>query len=104
MDLNKPTKGDWVVTDDFINVCSADTGKVIACLDSEGAPDIGPKESLANAYLMAAAPALLAALKGMVQEFGNQKFDVRKDYHKMVALESAKTAIAKTQGIAETVC
>lgn len=104
MDLNKPTPGRWIATDDFINVCSADTGKIIACLDSEGAPDIGPKESLANAYLIAAAPDLLSALQGMVQEFGNQKFDVRKDYHKMVAMEAAKTAIAKTAGMAETVC
>lgn len=40
---------------------------------------------------------LREALTNMLQEFG-QKFNVRTDYHKMVAFEAARTAIAKAEG------
>ena len=42
-------------------------------------------------------PAMLEALKGMVSQF-SQKFQIKKDYHKMVAFEAARTAITKTEG------
>ena len=41
---------------------------------------------------------LLAALEGMLGQFGNQRFAVRKDYSKMVHVEAARTAIAKARG------
>jgi hypothetical protein len=41
---------------------------------------------------------LLEALQAMTKEFGNQRFNVRKDYSKMVAVEAAKRAIAKAGG------
>jgi len=53
---------------------------------------------VANARLLAAAPELLEAAKGMLREFGNQQFNVRKDYSKMVYLEAARAAIARAEG------
>lgn len=35
------------------------------------------------------------ALGGMLREFGNQKMNVRKDYHKLVQVEAARTALAQ---------
>jgi hypothetical protein len=61
------TKGKWIATTDFINVCSEETGLVIACLDSEGSPDIDADESLANAQLMASAPEMYEALRMFLQ-------------------------------------
>jgi hypothetical protein len=40
---------------------------------------------------------LLAALRGMLDQFGNQRFNVRKDYHKMVDVEAARVAIARAE-------
>lgn len=56
------TPGPWFVTTDFIGVWSDKAGQV-ACLDSEGSPNIDYDESLANAYLMAKAPEMLAILR-----------------------------------------
>jgi len=47
--------------------------------------------------LSKAAPAMLEALEVMVREFG-QKFEVKKDFHKMVAYEAARAAIAQARG------
>jgi hypothetical protein len=58
----KHTPGPWRITTDFIGVHDED-GRQIASLDSEGSPEIDEDESLANAYLMAAAPEMLALLK-----------------------------------------
>ena len=51
-----------------------------------------------DARLIAAAPELLEALLGLLKETGNRKMDVKKDYHLMVAVEYAKTTIAKVEG------
>ena len=59
------TPGPWAITDDFIGVHD-EQGRCIADMDSEGAPDIGYGESLANARLIAAAPDLLAALSNII--------------------------------------
>ena len=45
----------------------------------------------------AAAPHLLQALETMTKAFGNQRFNVRKDFSKMLAIEAAHTAIAKAE-------
>jgi hypothetical protein len=88
----KITRGTWIATTDFINVCSEETGKVIACMDSEGSPDIDADESLANAYLMASAPSLLKALKMCVEYI-----EGRNDY-KSDVLATAKYALSKSEG------
>ena len=55
----------------------------------------------ANANLIAAAPELLEALENLLQQLRFSrlpKIDVKKDYSLMVALEFAKTTIAKAEG------
>jgi hypothetical protein len=56
------------------------------------------KQSAEIAYLRVVNAELLEALEGMLREFGNQRFDVRKDYSKMVYIQAARTAIAKARG------
>ena len=58
------------------------------------------KEQLAGG-LIAAAPELLEALENLLQQLRFSrlpKIDVKKDYSLMVALEFAKTTIAKAKG------
>jgi len=57
------TPGPWTMTDDFIAIYDND-GRCIADMGSEASPEIGVEETLANAQLIVAAPALLEALKG----------------------------------------
>lgn len=45
-----------------------------------------------------AAPALLTALEGLMREFPDRRLDVRKDYHKMVAIEYARTILRAAKG------
>ena len=59
------------------------------------APSNDHGEQRANARLISAAPELLEACRILLRESAGRKLDVRKDYHLMVALEAAKTAIAK---------
>lgn len=47
--------------------------------------------------LAAAAPDLLEALKNMLVQFGNQRFKVRKDFSKMVAVVAAQKAVEKAE-------
>jgi hypothetical protein len=65
--MSKHTPGPWQITTDFINVFNEDAIQ-IASLDSQGSPDIGVEESLANAYLISAAPEMLAVLKKVLPE------------------------------------
>jgi glycine cleavage system regulatory protein len=65
--MTKHTPGPWQITTDFINVFNEDAIQ-IASLDSQGSPDIGVEESLANAYLISAAPEMLAVLKKVLPE------------------------------------
>lgn len=66
------TTGPWHVTTVPISIRD-DKGKQIASLDSEGSPDIDYDESLANAYLIAAAPEMLAVLKDVLGEIDDRK-------------------------------
>ena len=56
------TSGPWKFTDDFIAIYD-EKCRCIANMDSESAPEVGLKETLANAQLIAAAPELLEACK-----------------------------------------
>lgn len=51
-----------------------------------------------NAHAIAALPELVAALEGMLAEFGNQSFKVRRDFSKMVKIEAARRALAQARG------
>jgi len=55
----------------------------------------GLAETTANARLMAAAPDLLAALKGMIEYFVDCSID---DYSDTETLQAARAAIAKATG------
>lgn len=86
------TPGAWRITDDFIGVHDQQ-GRCIADMDSEGAPDIGYDESLANARLIAAAPDLLAALSDIILSSDANCGDSLAN-----AIEAARNAIAKAKG------
>lgn len=68
----KHTTGPWHITTDLIGVYDED-GRQVASLDSEGSPEIDYDESLANAYLMAAAPEMLAVLEEVLGELDDRK-------------------------------
>jgi hypothetical protein len=55
----------------------------------------GLAETTANARLMAAAPDLLAALKGMIEYFVDGSID---DYSDTETMQAARAAIAKATG------
>ena len=86
------TPGPWAITDDFIGVHD-EQGRCIADMDSEGAPDIGYGESLANAHLIAAAPDLLAALSNIILSSDANCGDSLAN-----AIEAARVAITKAKG------
>jgi hypothetical protein len=88
----KHTRGPWSIeaVKDYLRML--DTG-----IDS-GAP-----ESIANARLIAAAPDLLEALRGLLRETRQSvpNINVKKHFSLMVQMEEAKSAIAKAEGRAE---
>jgi hypothetical protein len=67
-------------------------GEIIAQI-----PDLedGLAETTANARLMAAAPELLEALKGMIEYFVDYSID---DYSDTETMQAARAAIAKATG------
>jgi hypothetical protein len=65
--MSKHTPGSWEVNTSTIGIWSSE-GPQVASLDSEGSPNVSLEESLANAYLMAAAPEMLAVLKKVLPE------------------------------------
>ena len=79
----------WVVADDFIGIYD-EQGRCLADMDSEGAPYVDYDESLANAYLMAAAPDLLAALEWAVDV-------ANADQYESCWYATARMAIAKAK-------
>ena len=84
------TQGPWAITDDFIGVYDQQ-GRCVADMDSEGAPEIGYDESLANARLIAAAPDMLAALEDAVEALTEARYYPSE-------LERFRAAIAKAKG------
>ena len=61
---NTHTPGPWRITTDFIGIYDSE-GRCIADMDSESAPEFGESETLANARLIAEAPAMLEALRAI---------------------------------------
>lgn len=93
------TPGAWRITDDFIGVHDQQ-GRCIADMDSEGAPDIGYDESLANAHLIAAAPDMLAALEALLEGTCEAMsfLDTHLVEHLKPLADAAERAIAKAKG------
>ena len=89
------TPGPWRITTDFIGVYDSEARR-IANLDSDGAPDFGEDETLANARLIAAAPDMLAALIDARALLCEILDGVDKDAYPVFAATTA--AIAKAKG------
>jgi len=88
------TRLPWSISQDWImagedRVCTVD-----GTVTSQCEPDVEYIVRAANNF-----PAMLEALKLMVREFGQfgRKLNVKKDFHKLVAIEAARTAIAAAE-------
>jgi hypothetical protein len=90
--MTKHTPGPWSLKDDLIygpdgiTIVSAD-----GLMENYGPPDRSMEENYANARLIAAAPELLEALKGLFKN--NQDIDAY-----LQAKDKAVQAIAKAEG------
>jgi hypothetical protein len=99
MQQAKPTPGPWSVDYSGPAHLSVEdnAGRVLAfCnLQSEDGD-----EDEANARLIAAAPEMLQALRGLLREARESvpKINVKKHFSLMVCMEAAKEAIAKAEG------
>ena len=74
---------------------SDDDGRVVAYLPADGAEGIQDRETLANARLIAAAPALLEACKGLLNAFPPPSIRSRDGFSRNLAHAAARSAIAK---------
>jgi hypothetical protein len=93
------TPGPWEISKNEageLDICEAGAGNMLADLAK-------CKNAEANARLIAAAPDLLEALRGLLRETRQSvpNINVKKHFSLMVQMEEAKSAIAKAEGRAE---
>jgi hypothetical protein len=93
------TPGPWEISKNEVgelDICEAGAGNMLADLAK-------CKNAVANARLIAAAPDLLEALRGLLRETRQSvpNINVKKHFSLMVQMEEAKSAIAKAEGRAE---
>jgi hypothetical protein len=98
----KHTPGPWSVTESFCNNACNRLVVKRKTWGGEVVADLGeaPDASRANARLIAAAPDLLEALRGLLRETKakNPSPKVGKDFSLLVHIEAARKAIAQAEG------
>lgn len=89
----------WLIRDP-----NTDGNDIVAIVPKTGDEQYDNDVTYPLVRLLAAAPELLAMLRAMVKEFGhsNNKFNVKKDFSKLVALRYAEDAIAKATVLSDS--
>ena len=93
--MNQHTKGEWKVEESNRETVLGDVLYYIEANDDVVAHEI---ESLANAQLIASAPDLYEALKGIIENGDKMKMDAQTAIKIFPYIKQAEKALAKAEG------